>query len=225
MKRVLVVEDEPGMQMMLRDALTAEGYVVEVASDGERGVALAEGHDVMVLDLMLPKKNGLDVCRELRQRGSTIPVLMLTARGETHDRVIGLKLGADDYLVKPFAMTELLARLEALLRRPHSMLSLGAGSFAFNDVRVDLRRAIVRKGEQTLELSGLELRLLSYLIEHAGEVLSRDRLLEAVWGYKGNVSTRTVDVHISWLRQKLEDVPAQPRHILTLHGVGYKFVP
>jgi DNA-binding response OmpR family regulator len=225
MKRILVVEDEPGMQMMLRDALGAEGYLVETAADGETALAASGPFDLILLDLMLPKKSGLDVCRELRERGSTTPVLMLTARGETHDRVIGLKLGADDYLVKPFAMAELLARIEALLRRPSSMLTLGSDSFAFGDVRVDFRRAIVRRGEETVELSALELRLLRHLIEHAGEVLSRDRLLGAVWGYKGNVSTRTVDVHISWLRQKLEAVPGQPRHILTLHGIGYKFVP
>jgi DNA-binding response OmpR family regulator len=225
MKRVLIVEDEPGMQMMLRDALIAEGYEVDSATDGEAALAIAGVHDAIILDLMLPKKGGLDVLRELRQRGATTPVLMLTARGETHDRVIGLKLGADDYLVKPFAMAELLARLEALLRRPASMLSLGSETYAFGEVRVDFKRAIVRRGESTIELSALELRLLHYLIEHAGEALTRDRLLDAVWGYKGNVSTRTVDVHISGLRQKLETVPGQPQHILTLHSVGYKFVP
>jgi two-component system, OmpR family, alkaline phosphatase synthesis response regulator PhoP len=225
MRRLLIVEDEAGMQMMLHDALTAEGYLVDTAADGEAALGMAAGHDLIVLDLMLPKKSGLDVCRELRQRGVTTPILMLTARGETHDRVVGLKLGADDYLVKPFAMAELLARIEALLRRPSSMLSLGAESYAFGQVRVDFRRAIVTRRDEVVELSALELRLLRYLIEHAGEVLSRDRLLDEVWGYRGSVSTRTVDVHVSWLRQKLEEVPGQPRHIVTLHGVGYKFVP
>lgn len=220
-----MVEDEPGMQMMLGDALRAENYAVDFASDGDSALAMVSHQDLILLDLMLPKKSGLDVCRELRQRGITIPILMLTARGETHDRVIGLRLGADDYLTKPFAMAELLARIEAILRRPASMLSLGSESFAFGDVRADFRRAIVQRAGEPVELSALELRLLRYLVDHPGEVLSRDRLLEAVWGYKAGVSTRTVDVHISWLRQKLELVPGQPRHILTLHGAGYKFVP
>jgi two-component system alkaline phosphatase synthesis response regulator PhoP len=224
MKRLLLVEDEPGMQLMLRDALTVEGYAVEIAGDGEAALALADGRDVIVLDIMLPKKNGLDVCRELRQRGVITPIIMLTARGETHDKVIGLKLGADDYLVKPFAVAELLARLEALLRRPPSMLALGPDAFAFGDVRVDFRRAVVTRSGQPVELSALELRLLRYFIDHHGEVLTRHRLLEAVWGYQSNVATRTVDVHIAWLRQKLELTPAAPRHLLTVHGTGYKFV-
>ncbi|HYO79664.1 MAG TPA: response regulator transcription factor [Thermoanaerobaculia bacterium] len=224
MKRILLVEDERGMQLMLRDALEAEGYAIEIAGDGEAALASSGPFDAIVLDLMLPKKNGLDVCRELRQRGETTPILMLTARGETYDKVVGLKLGADDYLVKPFAMAELLARLEALLRRPTSMLSLGPDAFAFGDVRVDFRRALVTRKNEPVELSALELRLLRYFIEHRDEVLTRDRLLDEVWGYKSTPATRTVDVHIVWLRQKLEEVPAAPRHLLTIHGVGYKFV-
>ncbi|HEX8253946.1 MAG TPA: response regulator transcription factor [Thermoanaerobaculia bacterium] len=224
MKRILLVEDERGMQLMLRDALEAEGYAIDIAGDGEAALASAGPYDAIVLDLMLPKKNGLDVCRELRQRGATTPILMLTARGETYDKVVGLKLGADDYLVKPFAMAELLARLEALLRRPTSMLSLGPDAFAFGDVRVDFRRAVVTRKNAPIELSALELRLLRYFIEHRDEVLTRDRLLDEVWGYKSTPATRTVDVHIAWLRQKLEEVPAAPRHLLTIHGVGYKFV-
>jgi two-component system alkaline phosphatase synthesis response regulator PhoP len=223
-KRILLVEDERGMQLMLRDALEAEGYAIDIAGDGEAALASAGPYDAIVLDLMLPKKNGLDVCRELRQRGATTPILMLTARGETYDKVVGLKLGADDYLVKPFAMAELLARLEALLRRPTSMLSLGPDAFAFGDVRVDFRRAVVTRKNAPIELSALELRLLRYFIEHRDEVLTRDRLLDEVWGYKSTPATRTVDVHIAWLRQKLEEVPAAPRHLLTIHGVGYKFV-
>jgi two-component system, OmpR family, alkaline phosphatase synthesis response regulator PhoP len=216
-KRILLVEDEPGLVMTLTDRLRSEGYQVETAGDGDTGLhrALDEGYDL----------NGLDVCRDLRQRRNQTPVIMLTARGQVVDKVIGLKLGADDYLTKPFEMLELLARVEALLRRaPGDTLTLDGESFQFGNVRVDFRRAEVQRDGMPLDLSALEFRLLRYFIEHRGDTLSRDELLNEVWGYNALVSTRTVDVHVAWLRQKLEIHPRHPKHILTVHGLGYKFI-
>lgn len=223
--RVLLVEDEPGLVMTLTDRLVAEGY--EVESVGHARGALERGgagaHDLILLDVMLPGGNGFDVCRTLRQRGVQSPILMLTARGQVVDRVVGLKLGADDYLVKPFEMAELLARVEALLRRatsPHRT----AGGFRFGDVTVDFRRAEVTKAGQRVDLSAREFRLLRYFVDHVGATISRDELLNEVWGYNAMPSTRTVDVHVAWLRQKLETNPRHPEHLLTVHGLGYKFV-
>ncbi len=227
-KRILLVEDEPGLVMMLTDRLRNEGYSVEVANDGEAGLerAISEHFDLIILDVMLPLRNGFDVCRDLRQRSSSIPVIMLTARGQVVDKVVGLKLGADDYLTKPFEMLELLARIEALLRRAPSTATqmLDSDIYQFGVVRVDFRRAEVHRNDQPVELSALEFRLLRYFIEHRGDTLSRDELLNEVWGYNALVSTRTVDVHVAWLRQKLEDHPRHPQYILTVHGLGYKFV-
>jgi two-component system, OmpR family, alkaline phosphatase synthesis response regulator PhoP len=227
-KRILLVEDEPGLVMTLTDRLGNEGYLVETAGDGELGLAraLSESFDLIILDVMLPGRNGFDICRDLRQRSNQTPVMMLTARGQIVDKVIGLKLGADDYLTKPFEMLELLARVEALLRRTTSspLLPFDSDQYQFGQVRVDFRRAEVSCDGQIVELSALEFRLLRYCIEHRGETLSRDELLNEVWGYNTLVSTRTVDVHVAWLRQKLEPHPRHPRYILTVHGFGYKFV-
>jgi two-component system alkaline phosphatase synthesis response regulator PhoP len=175
---------------------------------------------------MLPGGNGLDVCRTLRQRGVQTPILMLTAKGQVVDRVVGLKLGADDYLVKPFEMAELLARIEALLRRSStaSSATFTGEAFRFGDISIDFRRAEVIKAGTTLDLSAREFKLLKYFIEHRGAALSRDELLNEVWGYNAMPSTRTVDVHVAWLRQKLEDNPRHPQYIITVHGLGYKFV-
>jgi two-component system alkaline phosphatase synthesis response regulator PhoP len=223
--RLLIVEDEPGLLMTLSDRLRAEGYLVETAEDGESGFARAnrEAFDLVILDVMLPKKSGFDVCRDLRRHGIETPVLMLTARGELADRVVGLKLGADDYLVKPFEMAELLARVEARLRR-RSGADASPDSYRFGDVCVNFRSAEVTKSGETVELSAKEYQLLQYFIEHRGAALSRQVLLDEVWGYNAMPSTRTVDVHVAWLRRKLEANPSRPRHILTLHGIGYKFV-
>jgi two-component system alkaline phosphatase synthesis response regulator PhoP len=227
-KRILLVEDEPGLVMTLTDRLRSEGYVVETAGDGDSGFDRASGEsfDLIILDVMLPRRNGFDVCRDLRQRSNLTPVMMLTARGQIVDKVIGLKLGADDYLTKPFEMLELLARVEALLRRApgDGPPPAEADAYQFGLVRVDFRRAEVLREAQPVDLSALEFRLLRYFIEHRGETLSRDELLNEVWGYNALVSTRTVDVHVAWLRQKLETHPRHPRHILTVHGLGYKFV-
>jgi len=225
---LLVVEDEPGLVMTLTDRLAAEGYEVAEAGDAPTALQAATTgrFDAILLDVMLPGGNGFDICRTLRQRGIHTPILMLTARGQIVDRVVGLKLGADDYLVKPFEMAELLARVEALLRRSHVQVPSSGSSetYRFGDVAVDFRRAEVIKNGQPLELSAREFKLLRYFVEHRGATLSRDELLNEVWGYNAMPSTRTVDVHVAWLRQKLEDNPRHPQYIQTVHGLGYKFV-
>ena len=226
--RLLLVEDEPGLVMTLTDRLLAEGYDVESATTAPTGLEMAStgGFDAILLDVMLPGGNGLDICKSLRQRGVQTPILMLTAKGQVVDRVVGLKLGADDYLVKPFEMAELLARIEALLRRS-ATAAAGApvgDSFRFGDVAIDFRKAEVTKGTQLLDLSAREFKLLRYFVEHRGAALTRDELLNEVWGYNAMPSTRTVDVHVALLRQKLEDNPRHPQYIITVHGLGYKFI-
>jgi two-component system alkaline phosphatase synthesis response regulator PhoP len=225
-KRILLVEDEPGLVLTLADRLASEGYRVESVSDGEGGLdrASAEAFDAIILDVMLPRKNGFDVCRDLRQRGIDTPILMLTARGQIVDKVVGLKLGADDYLTKPFEMIELLARIEALLRRAPARQSPQNDCYQFGSVRVDFRRAEVELEGVKIELSAKEFQLLRYFIEHREATLTRDELLNEVWGYDAMPTTRTVDVHVAWLRQKLEPNPRHPQFILTIHGMGYKFV-
>ena len=222
---ILLVEDEAGLRMTLGDRLRSEGYQVETASDGEQGFerAAGGGFDLIVLDVMLPAKNGFDVCRDLRQLGVSTPILMLTARSQTVDKVLGLKIGADDYLTKPFEMLELLARVEALLRRQAVASPSEAPAFEFGAVRVDFRRTEVRREGEVVQLSAKEFQLLCYLIENRGTTLSRETLLRQVWGYDIAPSTRTVDVHVAWLRQKLEDAPKRPRWIVTVRGLGYKF--
>jgi two-component system, OmpR family, alkaline phosphatase synthesis response regulator PhoP len=220
-RRILLVEDEESLILTLQDRLESERYEVTVARDGD--VALETGSrrtfDCIVLDIALPRRNGFDVCRDLRNRGVQTPILMLTARGQVIDRILGLKLGADDYLTKPFEMLELLARIEALLRRSRTLTSSSADVYSFGSVEVDFRRAEVRRGSEAIEISALELKLLRYLVEHRGSVLSRDELLEKVWGYDATPVTRTVDVHIGSLRQKIG-----AEFILTVHGLGYKLV-
>jgi two-component system alkaline phosphatase synthesis response regulator PhoP len=223
-RRVLVVEDEPSLQVTLTDRLEAEGYQVTIAGGGEAALEACahQSFDVVLLDVALPGRDGLEVCRELRARGTTVPILMLTARSQLVDRVVGLKLGADDYLTKPFEMAELLARMEALLRRAAPAGAIAAARFSFGDLEVDFRGAEVRRGGIRVELSNLELRLLRYLALHRGEVISRERLLDEVWGYSSDVYSRTVDVHVASLRQKLEENPRRPQLIVTVHGMGYK---
>lgn len=223
--KILLVEDEEGLILTLTDRLISEGYKVMSARDGEVGLALGlnNSFDLIILDVMLPKKNGFDVCRDLRAKGIATPILMLTAKGETIDKVVGLKLGADDYLTKPFEVIELLARIEALLRRSTNTIVNTLETFSFGDVEIDFKRAEVKKNNQLLDLSAMEFKLLHYFIEHRNEVLKRDELLDEVWGYDAMPTTRTVDVHIAWLRQKLEDNPRYPIYIQTVHGFGYKF--
>jgi two-component system alkaline phosphatase synthesis response regulator PhoP len=221
--RLLLAEDEPGLVMALTDRLQAEGYVVVSATEAPTALTAATlgTFDVIVLDVMLPGGSGFDICRTLREKGIQTPVLMLTARGQVLDRVVGLRLGADDYMVKPFEMEELVARLEALRRRGAPLPP--AGSLSFGDVVIDpSRHAVTRRG-RPVELSAQEFKLLCYLVEHGGETLSRSRLLQDVWGYQASSATRTVDVHVSWLRQKLEPDARRPRYIQTVHGEGYRF--
>jgi len=225
-RRILLVEDEPGLVLTLTDRLSKEGYSVETASTGEKGLerGLSERWDLILLDVMLPGKNGLDVCRDLRQKGLQSPILMLTARGQVVDKVVGLKLGADDYLTKPFEMLELLARIEALLRRTPTATAPSAGTYRFGRLVTDFRRAEVTRDGKPVELSALEFKLLCYFIEHRGATLSREELLHEVWGYDSLLYSRTVDVHVSGLRQKLEENPSRPQFILTVHRLGYKFL-
>lgn len=225
--RILLVEDEQGLILTLTDRLESEGFEVVSASDGKSGFEMAsmERFDLIILDVMLPKKNGYDIARDLRQKGIQTPILMLTAKGETIDKVLGLKLGADDYLTKPFEVMELLARVEALLRRsPHQSEAVPNGAFRFGEIGVDFKRAEVTRSGEPIEMSAMEFRLLQFFIENRGTVHSRDDLLDAVWGYDATPTTRTVDVHIAWLRQKLEENPRHPQFIQTVHGMGYKFV-
>jgi two-component system alkaline phosphatase synthesis response regulator PhoP len=226
-RRILIIEDEPGLVLTLTDRLSREGYRVESAADGAAGLERAshESFDLILLDVMLPAINGFDVCRELRHRNVETPVIMLTARGQVVDRVVGLKLGADDYLAKPFETAELLARIEARLRRsPAPEPTPASRTHGFGSLHVDFRRAEVTRDGRPVEVSAREFQLLKYFIEHRGATLSREELLNEVWGYNSMPSTRTVDVHVAWLRQKIEPNPRHPQYILTVHGLGYKFV-
>lgn len=224
-ERVLVIEDEEDLRMILTDRLRGEGYVVECAADGAEGLrkALSIPSDLIILDVMLPRKNGFDVCRDIRKSGITAPILMLTARGQLVDKVLGLKIGADDYLTKPFEMLELLARIEVLLRRGAAQPQEPAGIQQFGPIQVDFRGTTVFRDGRVVSLSAREFRLLRYFVQNRGATLSREVLLRDVWGYSEDTFTRTVDVHVGSLRQKLEADPKQPAMIVTIPGLGYKF--
>ena len=225
MNRILIVEDDPAMSVALRDGFEFEKYAVEMASDGEEGLRLAQrgDHDLMILDVMLPKKSGLDVCKELRRNGSRAPIIMLTARGQEIDKIVGLKLGADDYVTKPFSFIELLARVEAVLRR--TTRAVAGEEYGFGDVKLDFRTYQATKSALPIELTPREFRILRYFIDHAEQVVTRESLLNHVWGYDSSAFTRTVDTHMARLRQKIESTPGEPRHLVTVHRAGYKFVP
>jgi two-component system alkaline phosphatase synthesis response regulator PhoP len=223
--RILLVEDEPGLSLTVTDLLEAEGYQVDTAMDGPTGLAKAGGgeYDVVILDVMLPGKSGFDVCRELRQKGCDTAILMLTAKTNVVDRVVGLKLGADDYLAKPFDPSELLARVESLLRRIPKKKRIPVEQFEFGNVTADFVLGQVQKKGEPVTMAAKELQLLRYLIDRRGTVVSREELLQNVWEYQAEVSSRTIDVHVAWLRQKLEDNPQSPQYIHTVRGVGYRF--
>ena len=225
MPKILIVEDEPGMVAGLRDNFEFEGYQVLSAVDGVSGLerALADTPDLVILDVMMPRMSGLDVCKQLKSKRPAIPIIMLTARGQEVDKVVGLELGADDYVTKPFSIRELLARVKAVLRRVES-LPKGKDRYTFGDVEVNLQSCQVSRRGRSLEFSSKEFDLLKYFLSHPGEALTRDRLLEEVWGYDKYPTTRTVDAHIVRLRQKLEPRPDDPHFFLTVHGTGYKFV-
>jgi two-component system, OmpR family, alkaline phosphatase synthesis response regulator PhoP len=223
--RILVVEDEEVIRMTLGDRLENECYTVEFAVDGEEALRKAthNAYDLILLDVMLPRKSGYDVCRDIRMAGNVVPIIMLTARGQTVDKVLGLKIGADDYVTKPFDAGELLARIEALLRRANIPATTGVQRFG--SVQVDLRGTTVTRNGNVVPLSAREFQLLRYFVEHRGATVSRDVLLKEVWSYSAEALTRTVDVHVASLRQKLEDDPKKPTLIVTVPGLGYKFAP
>ena len=224
MPKVLIVEDDESMGTALKDGFSYEGYEVAFATDGATGLQMAkeQAPDLILLDVMLPKMSGFDVCKEIRACGSAVPIIMLTARGQEIDKVLGLKLGADDYVTKPFGFMELMARVEALLRRASGQ-SGRTETFTFGDVSADFKRGEVRRKGKLLDMSARELKLLRYMIEHRGEVVPRDRLLDEVWGYDEAPMTRTVDMHVAKLRKKIEAKPHDPQFLLTIHGLGYKF--
>jgi two-component system, OmpR family, alkaline phosphatase synthesis response regulator PhoP len=223
-EKILVVEDDEVILMALGDRLKSESYSVDFATDGEEGLrkATQDSYDLVILDVMLPRKNGLDVCRDIRMAGMAVPVLMLTARGQVIDKVLGLKIGADDYLTKPFDATELVARIEALLRRSKAPAA-ASGIHKFGSVQIDLRGTVVSRNGKVVPLSAREFQLLRYFVEHPNTTLSREVLLKEVWSYSADAFTRTVDVHVASLRQKLEKSPKHPALIVTVAGLGYKF--
>jgi DNA-binding response OmpR family regulator len=225
MAKILIVEDEPNMVAGLRDNFEFEGHQVITAGDGVAGLerAIAESPDLVILDVMMPRMSGLDVCKQLKSKRPSIPIIMLTARGQEVDKVVGLELGADDYVTKPFSIRELLARVKAVLRRAKTAPKTEE-KYSFGEVEVNLRSCQVSRKGRSLDFSSKEFELLKYFLIHPGETLSRDRLLEDVWGYDRFPTTRTVDAHIVRLRQKVEPKPEEPRFILTVHGTGYKFV-
>ncbi len=225
-QRILIIEDEPDLVRGLTVNLKDEGFGVLTAARGDTGIAeaLSQRPDLVLLDVMLPGMNGFDVCRELRRKGFDSPIIMLTARSEEVDRVVGLEIGADDYVTKPFGVRELLARIRVRLRRHTPVAAQGESILRFGEVEVDFEKHEVTRRGRRLELTGKEIEVLHLLARHRGEIVTRDRLLDEVWGYEHYPTTRTVDNHILRLRQKLEEKPADPRHILSIYGEGYKFV-
>jgi two-component system alkaline phosphatase synthesis response regulator PhoP len=227
MKRILVIEDEPQMLLGLRDNLELEGYEVQTAADGEEGLARAASFspDLVILDVMLPRKGGFDVCRELRARSNTTPIVMLTARSAETDKVLGLELGADDYVTKPFSITELLARVRAVLRRATTQKAAPTADLVrIGDIEIDFKLHQARRGKTRIEFTAREFDLLRYFVQHTGQVVTREQILNEVWGYEEFPTTRTIDNFVAKLRQKIERAPHAPEHILTIHGSGYKFV-
>lgn len=222
---ILIVEDEADLRRGLELNLAAEGYRVVTAARGDAAVeqALDERPDLVLLDIMLPGRSGLDVCRDLRSKGFDAPIIMLTAKAEEVDRVVGFEIGADDYVTKPFGIRELLARIRARLRR-HPQSETNSLRLTFGDVEIDFERHEASRGGRAIELTGKEYNVLRLLVEHRGKVITRDRLLDDVWGYETHPTTRTVDNHILRLRQKLEQDPSHPRYIVSVYGEGYKFV-
>jgi len=224
-KKILIIEDDPAIRTGLKETFTTEGYNVSDAETGTKGFELAGKHDfdLIVLDLILPGKDGIEICKDLRSDGVKTPIIMVTSRKEEIDKILGLEIGADDYVTKPFSIRELLARVKALIRR--STYEPGdIEEVAFANLKIDFKKQEMLKGEHPVRLSATEYRILHYFIDHEGEVISRDKFLDEVWGYDSYPTTRTVDNYILSLRKKIEDDPAKPKHLLTIHKVGYKFV-
>lgn len=227
-RKILIVEDDHAMAVGLQDGISSEGYSVLYAADGEQGLQMARElePDLIVLDVMLPRMNGLDVCRQLRGEGRNVPIVMLTARGQEIDKILGLKLGADDYVTKPFSLMELLARIESVLRRANPALAAehdGPVHYSFGNVELDFKMHKATYKGEPIELSPREFSMLHFFIKSQGKIVTRDQLLDAVWGYDHIPFTRTVDAHIAKLRKKIEETPADPKHLITIHRLGYKF--
>ena len=225
MKKILIIEDDPATLRGLEETFSEEHYQVTTSMSGQMGFdkAMAENYDLIILDLMLPDKNGIDICKDLRNKGINTPVLMLTGKKEEVDKIIGLEIGADDYVTKPFSVREVVARVKALLRRPQEIRP-EIEDYSFNDVYLDFKKQEAKKGNQYLEFSVMEFKLMKYFVQREGEVIDRNQLLDEVWGYENYPSTRTVDNFILNLRKKIEDDHSDPKHILTIHRAGYKFV-
>ncbi len=225
MRRILVIEDDPAIRKGLSSALQAEPYEVLTSADGEEGYQTAkkENVDLIILDLMLPRKNGQDICRDLRKEGISTPILMLTSKKQETDKVLGLELGADDYVTKPFSIRELLARIRALLRRKGELLK-EIEEYSFGSVHIDFKKLEASRNGKPLKLTAREFNVLKFLIQHEREAVTRDMLLDEVWGYESYPDTRTVDNFVLSLRKKIETDPSDPKHLLTIPTVGYKFV-
>ena len=224
-RKILVVEDDDSIRFLLRQNLEFEGYEVVEASEGQDGLekASAVNPDLLVLDLMLPGMSGMEITKRLRNTGNDVPILMLTARGEQMDKVLGLKAGADDYLTKPFDILELTARIEALLRRTGKS-DVSQEIYRLGELRIDFQAGIIEKGDEVMHLKKIERQLLQYLVYHEGKALTREQIMEDVWGHDYLLSNRTIDTHVTHLRKKIEENPSKPKHILTVHRVGYRFV-
>lgn len=225
-KKILIIEDEEDLVKGLKLNLADEGYTVDFALNGAEGLrkALQETPDLIILDIMLPEMDGLEVCRELRQKNIDVPIIMLTAKGEEIDKVVGLEIGADDYMTKPFSIRELLARIKAQLRRAKREEKAVPQIYSFGDVEVDFARFKVRRKGKEFDLTSIEMEILKYFIAHRGEVAARDELLDKIWGYESYPTTRTIDNHILKLRKKIEEAPANPQYILSVYGGGYRFI-
>lgn len=225
MKRILIIEDDPAISKGLTDALKEEHYEVVTAEDGEKGFQFAQNENIalIILDLMLPSKNGIEICTDLRKKGINTPILMLTSKKEEMDKVLGLEVGADDYLTKPFSVRELLARVKALLRRKQEIMK-DIEEYSFGSVHIDFKKQTALKNNKPIELSTTEFKVLKYFIEHEGEVVSRDNLLDKVWGYDVFPTSRTVDNYILSIRKQIEDNPSEPKHLITVPKAGYRFV-
>jgi len=225
MKKILIIEDDPAISIGLQDSLVEEHYEITLEDDGERGFnkAMKEKFDLILLDIMLPSKNGIDICRDLRNNGVNSPIIMLTSKKEEMDKVLGLEIGADDYVTKPFSIRELLARIKALLRR-NSELIKEIEEYSFGNIFIDFKKQEATKKNEPLQLSSTEYKILKYLIQHEGDVISRDNFLDDVWGYDSFPTTRTVDNYILSIRKQIEDDQSKPEHLITIHKAGYKFV-
>ena len=225
MKKILIIEDDPATIHGLNDTLVEEHFEVSTAMSGQMGFekAKTEKYDLIILDLMLPDKSGIDICRDLRKDGINTPILMLTGKKEEIDKVIGLEIGADDYVTKPFSLRELVARVKALLRRPIE-IHPDVDEYSFSDIEINFKKQEAKKGNKPVEFSAMEFKVIKYFVQREGEVIDRNKLLDEVWGYENYPSTRTVDNFILNLRKKIEDDHSEPKHLLTVHGAGYKFV-